>query len=259
MSTSISATAKILLIDANVFFARRITEALKLEGFEVVHSTQTGYALTMLEYDMPSAILCSTNLREINAHDLPAIIHADAKTAHIPVIAMGEGGDQALMEAFRSGCADYVDKRLGPELIASQIKTFLRSSAEGFHPVQMLGSSDTALTGSLSHMDLPGVLQMLGHSRQCGSLYVNAGHIDGIIFFENGNVTHAESGDLIGDEAVVHVVKRCNGIESGSYKFLPGESAKTRTVLRSATELMLEALRELDEATQKDSEGGFLQ
>jgi len=257
LNSSVS-NAKILLIDANVFFARRITDALKLEGFDVVHSTQSGYALTMLEYDMPSAILCSTNLREINAHDLPQIVNADPKTAHIPVIAMGEGGDQALMEAFRSGCADYVDKRLGPELIASQVKTFLRSSAEGFQPVQMLGSSDTALSGSLSHMDLPGVLQMLAHSRQTGSLYVNAGNIDGIVFFENGNVTHAESGDMIGDEAVVYIVKRCNGMESGSYKFLPGESAGTRTVLRSATELMLEALRELDEAAQEDAEGGFL-
>lgn len=258
MSTSASATAKILLIDANVFFARRISEALKAEGFEVVHSTQSGYALTMLEYDMPSVILCSTTLREISVHDLPQIVHSDAKTAHIPVIAMGEGGDQALMEAFRSGCADYVDKRLGPELIASQVKTFLRSSAEGFHPVQMLGSSDTALSGSLSHMDLPGVLQMLAHSRQTGSLYVNAGTIDGIVFFLDGAVTHAESGDLIGDEAVVHIVKYCDSIDEGSYKFLPGESATTRTVLRSATELMLEALRELDESAQSGSEGGFV-
>jgi CheY-like chemotaxis protein len=85
--TSSAANAKILLIDANVFFARRVTDALKLEGFDVVHSTQTGYALTMLEYDMPSAILCSTNLREIGAHELPQIIHSDPKTAHIPVIA----------------------------------------------------------------------------------------------------------------------------------------------------------------------------
>src|SRR5260370_35038957 len=179
----------------------------------------------MLGVHRPAAILGGTNLREIGAHDLPQIVHADPKTAHIPVLAKGEGGDQALMEAFRSGCADYVDKRLGPVLVASQVKTFLRSSTEGFQPVQMLGSSDTALTGSLSHMDLPGVLQMLAHSRQTGSLYVNAGSIDGIVFFEDGNVTHAESGDMVGDEAVVHIVKRCNGIESGSYKFLPGESA----------------------------------
>ena len=259
MTVPASTTVRILLIDSNVFFARRVTEALKHEGFEVVHSTQSAYALTMLEYDPPSAILCSTNLREINAHELPPIIHADPKMAHIPVIAIGDGGDQALMEAFRAGCSDYVDKRLGPELIASHVKTFLRSNAEGFQPVQMLGSSDTAFTGNLSHLDLPGIMQMLAHSRQTGSLYVNAGRIDGIVFFENGAITHAEIGDLIGDEAVVSIVKCSNGIETGSYKFVPGDSATTRTVLRSATELMLEALRELDEAAQADasSEGGL--
>src|SRR5579864_820063 len=198
MSSSVSAPARILLIDSNVFFARRVSEALKQEGFEVIHSTQSAYALTMLEYDPPCVILCSTSLRDINAHELSPIIHADPKMAHIPVIAIGDGGDQALMEAFRAGCADYVDKRVGPELIASQIKTFLRSNAEGFQPVQMLGSSDTALTGSLSHMDLPGIVQMLTHTRQNGALYVNADGIDGIIFFENGIVTHAVCGDAVG-------------------------------------------------------------
>lgn len=257
MSSSVSAPARILLIDSNVFFARRVSEALRHEGFEVVHSTQSAYALTMLEYDPPCAILCSTSLREINAHELSPIIHSDPKMAHIPVIAIGDGGDQALMEAFRAGCADYVDKRVGPELIASHVKTFLRSNAEGFQPVQMLGSSDTAFTGNLSHLDLPGILQMLAHSRQTGSLYVNAESIDGVVFFDNGAITHAETGDLIGDEAVVHIVKYSNEIETGSYKFVPGESATTRTVLRSATELMLEALRELDEDRQDSAERGF--
>ena len=251
------ATGKILLIDANVFFAKRVTDALKQEGFEVSHSTQSGYALTTLEYDTPSVILCSTSLREMNAHELPPIIHADPKTAHIPVIAMGEGSENSMMEAFRAGCADYIDKRLGPELIAGHIKSFLRSNSEGFQPVQMLGSSDTALSGNLSHLDLPGVVQMLTHSRQSGSLYVNAGVTDGIVFFENGAVTHAECGDLIGDDAVVQIVKSSNGVESGGYKFVPGETASTRTVLRSATELMLEALRELDEDAHNNPEGGL--
>jgi CheY-like chemotaxis protein len=257
MSSQSSIPNKILLIDTNVFFARRVGAALKNEGFDVIHSTQSAYALTMLEYDTPSAIVCSTSLREMNAHQLPPLVHADPKMAHIPVIAMGEGGDHALMEAFRSGCADYVDKRLGPEVIAAHIKSFLLSSREGFHPVQMLGSSDTAFTGSLSHLDLPGVVQMLAHSRQTGALYVNSGVIDGVIFFESGNIFHAESGDLIGDDAVVYVVRYCNGAEHGSYKFIPGESATTRTVLRGPTELLLDALRELDEAANGKGEEGL--
>lgn len=247
MSTSVATIPKILVIDSNVFFAKRLGDCLKQEGFEVIHSTQASYALTMLEWTPPTAIVCSTNLREMSAYDLPRILHTDLKTAHIPILAIGDGGDQALMEAFRAGCDDYIDRRLGPNSIAAHIRIFLRSHEEGFQPTQMLQSSETALEGNLSHMDLPGIMQMLGHSRQTGALHVNAGDLDGIVFFHSGEVVHAECGDFIGDDAVVHLVKNCNGVERGVYKFLPGDTATTRTVLRSVTELMLDALREYDE------------
>jgi len=240
-------TAKLLLIDSNVFFAKRLSDALKQEGMEVTHSTQAAYALTMLEWDTPAAILCATNLREMSAFDLPRIVHSDQKTSHIPIIALGDGGDQALMAAFRAGCDDYVDRKLGPDHIASHVRAFLKSHEEGFQPTQMLGRSETALSGNLSHLDLLGVVQMLAHSRQSGALYINASDLDGVMFFDNGDISHAEAGELIGDDAVIAIVKRTNGVENGVYKFVPGASATTRTVLRSATELMLDALRELDE------------
>ncbi len=238
---------KILLIDSNVFFAKRLGEALKIEGLDVIHSTQSAYALTMLEWNTPVAILCATNLREMNAFELPRIVHTDHKTAHIPIIAMGDGGDQALMEAFRAGCDDYVDRRLGPEHVASHIRAFLKSHEEGFQPTQMLGTGDTALSGNLSHLDLPGVVQMLAQSRQTGALHINSANVDGIVFFDRGDISHAEAGDLIGDDAVMDIVKRANGVENGVYKFVPGVSTGTRTVLRSSTELLLDALRQVDE------------
>jgi CheY-like chemotaxis protein len=255
MSTTSAEMPKLLLIDSNVFFAKRLSDALKSEGFDVEHCTQSAYALTMLEWNTPAAILCATNLREMGAYEIPRILHADIKTAHIPIIAMGDGGDQALMEAFRAGCDDYVDRRLGPEHIATHVRTFLKSHTDGFQPTQMLGATDTALSGSLSHLDLPGVVQMLCHSRQSGALHVNTRAVDGIIFFDVGDISHAEAGDLIGDDAVVQIVKCCNGEETGVYKFVPGAASITRTVLRGATELMLEALREVDEDAHT-TEGG---
>jgi CheY-like chemotaxis protein len=256
MSTGVFKPAKVLIIDSNVFFAKRLTDALKHEGIEVIHSTQSAYALTMLEWNTPDAILCSTNLREMGAFDIPRILRGDAKTSQIPILAMGEGGEHALMEAFRAGCDDYVDRRIGADGIAAHVRTFIRSQQEGFQPTQMLDNQETALEGSLSHLDLPGIIQMLGHSRQTGALHINTAMTDGIIFFDAGDVSHAEAGDLIGDDAVLYIIKSCEGLEKGVYKFVPGHTATTRTVLRSVTELMLEALRELDEE-RGAGEGGF--
>lgn len=242
------ALPKILLIDSNVYFSKKLSDALKVEGFEVITSPQAAYALTMLEWNKPAAVLCATNLREMSAYEIAPILRADAKTAAIPIIAVGNGGDQALMEAFRSGCDEYVDRRRAPDDIAAHVRTFLLSRQEGFQPTQMLPSSMASLTGDLSRMDLPGVIQMLNQARQTGALNINSGDTDGVIYFDGGEVSHSECGLLFGDEAVVHILKSCEGAGKGVYKFVYGTTAAHRTVLRSATDLMLDAMRELDEA-----------
>jgi len=252
--TSPAPLPRILLIDSNVYFSKRLGDALQQQGFEVVPSTQAAYALTMLEWNAPTAILCATNLREMGALEMAPILRADPKTANIPLIAIGGGGAQALLEAFRAGCDDYVDRRRSPSDIAAHVRSFLVSRQEGFQPTQMLSNSDTALSGSLSHLDLPGVIQMLGQARQTGALHINAAETDGIIFFEAGEIVHAECGVYFGDEAVTLIVRTCHVFGQGVYKFVYGATAAQRTVLRSATDLLLDAMREFDEASRDNVE-----
>jgi CheY-like chemotaxis protein len=242
--------AKLLLIDSNVYFAKRLADALKREGFEVVSSTQAAFALTTLEYDTPMAIVCATKMREMGALEIARIIRSDSKNANLPIIALGDGSQRALMEAFQAGCDDYIDRNQQPAVIASHLKQIIISKAEGFQPTQMLTQSDTSLSGSLTHHDLPGVMQMLGLAHQTGALHINAGETDGLLFFDAGEIAHAECGNLFGDEAVIHILKSCVNGGSGVYKFVYGTTSTLRTVLRSATDLMLDAMREYDESTR---------
>ena len=59
-------------------------------------STQAAFALTTLEYDAPTAIVCATNMREMGALEIARILHADPKTATLPVIALGDGSQAAI-------------------------------------------------------------------------------------------------------------------------------------------------------------------
>jgi PleD family two-component response regulator len=106
--------AKILLIDTNVYFSKRLGDALKREGFEVTSSTQPSFALTTLEYDSPAAIVCSTNMREMGALDIARMVRADAKNSALPIIALGDGSQRALMEAFQAGCDDSLTGLVRP-------------------------------------------------------------------------------------------------------------------------------------------------
>jgi hypothetical protein len=88
---------------------------------------------------------------------------------------------------------------------------------------------------------------MLEQARQTGALHINASDTDGIIFFEGGAIFHAECGTLFGDEAVTQIVRTCQTADKGVYKFVYGAATGQRTVLRSATDLLLDAMRQIDE------------
>ena len=88
---ALASAPRILLIDSNVYFSKRVSDALRHVGFEVVQCTQVSYALTMLEWNAPSAVLCATNLREMGALEMAPILRADPKTTNIALIAIGGG------------------------------------------------------------------------------------------------------------------------------------------------------------------------
>src|SRR5438477_6094199 len=175
-------------------------------------------------------------MREMGALEIARIIRADAKNSALPIIALGDGSQRALMEAFQAGCDDYIDRHLAPPVIATHVKNIIVSKANGFQPTQMLTQSDTSLSGSLTHHDLPGVMQMLGHAHQTGALHINAGETDAVLFFDAGGISHAECGNLFGDEAVIHIIKSCVHGDKGVYKFVYGATSTKHTVLRNATD-----------------------
>ncbi len=227
------AAPRVLLIDSNVYFVKRITDALVKEGFQVFHHPVASYALTMIEWNQPDIILCATELREMGAFEIVPVLRSDPKSANIPLMALGNSAEKGPLEAYRAGCDDYVDRRRNPADIASHIRSFLRSSR---------------------HLDLPGIMQMLDQSRKTGALHVNAGETDAVLFFDSGEIHHAECGKLIGEEAVIQIVKDCQLSGSGVYKLVAGTISNQRTVHRRSMDLLLDALREFDEAAQHSAE-----
>jgi len=239
--TGTPAARQILLVESNIFFAVQWGDALLQQGFDVVHSSTPEDAAGLLNWLRPAAVLCADPQQ---VRTLAGIVHREGESSRVPIIALGSGEKHSLLEALRAGCDDFLDRRLSPETIAAHVRSFLERQDAGTQPT--LSGSLPYLGGSLPPRDLPAVLQMLAHSRQSGALHVQAGEAEGVIFLIQGEIVHAETRDLIGDDAVLSLVKASAGREDALFKFVPGAAA-IRTVTRSVTELMLEALREVDE------------
>ena len=252
--TEAEAPPRVLLIDSNVYFVKRMTDALVKEGFQVFHHPVASYALTMIEWNTPDIILCATELREMGAFEIVSVLRSDPKTANTPLMALGNSAEKGPLDAYRAGCDDYIDRRRNPADIASHIRAFLRSSRHGFQPTEMISSADASLSGSLEHLDLPGIMQMLDQTRKTGALHVNTSKTDAVLFFESGEIQHAEYGKLIGEEAVIQIVKDCQLSGIGVYKFFAGTTTKLRTVHRRSMDLLLDALREFDETNKHPAE-----
>src|SRR5713226_2751564 len=190
----------------------------------------------------------------MGAFEIVPMLRNDPKTANTPLMALGNSVEKGPLEAYRAGCDDFIDRRRNPADIAAHVRAFVRSSRHGFQPTQMLSTAETSLSGNLAHLDLPGIIQMLDQGRQTGALHLNAGETDAVLFFESGEIHHAECGRLIGEEAVIQIVKDCQLSGIGVYKLVAGAVASQRTVHRRSMDLLLDALREFDEANEHPAE-----
>jgi CheY-like chemotaxis protein len=221
--------ARIILVDTNLFFVKRLTDELRRQSFGVVHCAEPAYALTAVEWNMPVAILCATNLPTSDVYAIPRILQSDERTRHISVVAVGDSGQKALLEAFRAGYDDYVERRLGAHEVASHLVAFLLGRQNRF---QVSHSEGVA--------GLCGVIRNLSHLRETGALRVQAAGSDGIIFFKAGELIHGESAGFIGDAAVLNLIENCSDAGAGVYKFVRGCALPCERTVQSAVEELIE-------------------
>jgi two-component system cell cycle response regulator DivK len=118
--------AKILLVEDNEMNRDMLSRRLLRKGFEVVIAVDGGQAVTMAESEQPDLILMDMSLPVIDGWEATRRVKADAKTAHIPVIALtahAMSGDRE--KAFGVGCDDYDTKPIEMPRLLEKIEALL--------------------------------------------------------------------------------------------------------------------------------------
>ncbi|TVR94035.1 MAG: DUF4388 domain-containing protein [Trueperaceae bacterium] len=106
------------------------------------------------------------------------------------------------------------------------------------------------VTGTLGLFSLVDLFQLLAASSRTGRLAVQHPEGPARVYFERGRVTHAEFESFEGESAVFALFED----ERGSFEFTVGLPAPRRTVSTSSENLVLEALRRLDEHRKDEPE-----
>src|SRR5215211_6673097 len=100
-----------------------------------------------------------------------------------------------------------------------------------------------AFQGSLKELPLPDIIQLVSVSGKTGKFTLTRDADSGFIYLKNGQMVHAITGDLVGEEAIYSLAIW----NAGEFQFNPGEEPDRQTITKSNTNLLMEAARRLDE------------
>ena len=97
--------------------------------------------------------------------------------------------------------------------------------------------------GSLNELPLSDIVQLVAVSGKTGMFSMTRALEKGYVYLQNGQITHAKLGEVVGEDAI-YALALWN---QGTFQFAPGVESQARTISRSNTNLLLEAARRSDE------------
>ena len=104
-------------------------EHLKTSGFDVIEATNGAEALDHTSTRQPDVVLMDLGLPVIDGWEATRRLKADARTCHIPVVALtGCEGSGELEKATRAGCDWFVPKPCPPHALVTEIRRVLQAS-----------------------------------------------------------------------------------------------------------------------------------
>ena len=114
--------------------------------------------------------------------------------------------------------------------------------------VHGLGDRITRVTGTLGLFSLVDLFQLLAAARRSGRLSIDHPRGPAKVFFDKGQVVHAEFDGISGEEAIFAIFAD----ERGTFEFRVAIPAPFLTVKGGTENVVLEAVRRLDESRRDD-------
>jgi two-component system chemotaxis response regulator CheY len=126
--------------------------------------------------------------------------------------------------------------------VGDVLGTLLAEKAKTAAPSTRL-ISNTDFSGSLQSMSFSDVVQLLNLSRKTGTLTLNAGVRSGGVCFVEGEIRHAWTESLLGEDAFYEMA----GWRKAVFAFAGGPGTDQTSVRQPTMSLLMEAMRRLDE------------
>ncbi len=228
---------KALIVDDDRLILEMLTFGLERGDMET-KTAKNGVEALQIAWDFqPDIIIMDIMMPMIDGMEAASVLKNHPRTSKIPIIFIsGKGtppdGSTNLAEA-------YVEKPFRLEDLVSRIQAVLK----GRESLSMEIKEDKDFFGKLSLIGFPDLIQILEHGRNTGTLTLSSEGKEGVVYFREGRILDAAIGKHKGKAAIYHVASW----DKGDFSFRSEPVSISPAIHASATELVLEGFRQLDE------------
>lgn len=245
---------QILLVDADPEETLVVEMRLIQQGFGVRVARNVDAAMTTLLAEDIDAIVTELDLGPGgNGFALLDQTRRNAKTRDIPCLVLTSRDQGHETErAFDLGVVDFILKPPNINVLAAKLRQAVehRRPAQRERGVTGVGAP-AGVSGNLSDMGLPELIQILWQGRKSGTLTVRSGAQFGEIVFVDGQIYDAAWGKYRKEPAFYALI----ALTEGDFQLTTGGTAPERAIEGSPDMLLLEAMRRMDEGLAPDQEG----
>jgi response regulator RpfG family c-di-GMP phosphodiesterase len=227
----------VMIVDSDPEESTVLELRLQEQGFDVRAARSAESALKLLEAGEIEVSIADTDFGDISGFALLERVRAMPDGADMPwVFLTRDSGRESVARAFELGAADYVIRPVPTDVLVAKVRKLFDARA---------GKSRRGVSGSLTEMALPDIVQILAQGRKTGRLKIETRGESGEIHFENGQVVNAMWGKLRGEDAFYAM---CT-LTAGEFALDPGFKPGARVIQATAESLLLEGMRRLDESS----------
>lgn len=239
----------ILLLDPDIHLVNELDKFLWDRGFWVQTAHTLSQADLLCDKDDYDLVVLELDLGP--NQDVFAWIEGKKRSLEKPpeFIILTQRQDD--LERGMALARDYLVKPMSANIIVAKLSRQL-SQIES-EKKQRTNKGMQGLAGSLEHLGLPEILQVLSQSRRSGRLTIHGKSATGYIYLEEGEVNNAMAGD-IGGEPAFGIMMAWN---EGEFGFEPGVTTTERLINKRLDGLILDSLRVLDESRRDGIDDPF--
>jgi response regulator RpfG family c-di-GMP phosphodiesterase len=227
-----------LIVDADPEESTVLELRMIEQGFEVHQAHTSDQAIRILEAGEMEIVCAEIELKPQDGLTLLAQARSKPWGRDLPwIVITGRAGRADAQRAFELGVSDVMSKPVSAELLVAKMKQLIQRQASA-------SGRARGVSGSLSEMGLPDMVQVLWHGRKTGSLNIRLRQESGEIHFVSGTIYNAMWGNLRGEEAFYAML----ALTEGEFLLDPNFTAAQQFITESPEALLLEGMRRLDEA-----------